>query len=198
MWLVPAGCRRRRARFWQVSFESVTMSSEARSDGNVCLPERQAPVPRFLAAARSDSFRRRMCSTYGAGRRDRQLPRQGGGEPVWGRSDLAGERYNNCANRCYYACFQASIAALLAAGIQARSPGGRWRHDHIQAQFAGELINRRRRFPPSLRRGLSDNLELRQRADYETYGISGVQATRAVRPSREFVEAIRRERSNRT
>lgn len=110
-------------------------------------------------------------------------------------SELAGQRYNNCANRCYYACFQAAIAALLDAGIQIRSPGGRWRHDHIQAQFVGQLINRHRRFPSALRRGLSDNLLLRQKADYETDTISDVQASRAMRRSREFVEAIRQDRS---
>ena len=112
-------------------------------------------------------------------------------------SELADQRYNNFANRCYYACFQAAIAALLDAGIQARSANGRWRHGHIQAHFVGELINRRRRFPPSFRRGLSDNFALRQTADYETDRISDVQATRAMRRSREFVDAIRRERSER-
>ena len=28
-------------------------------------------------------------------------------------SEFANGRYNNCANRCYYACFQTAIAALL-------------------------------------------------------------------------------------
>ena len=28
-------------------------------------------------------------------------------------SELANGRFNNCANRCYYACFQAAIVALL-------------------------------------------------------------------------------------
>jgi uncharacterized protein (UPF0332 family) len=32
-------------------------------------------------------------------------------------SEFANRRYNNCANRCYYAMFQAAIAALMAAGI---------------------------------------------------------------------------------
>ena len=111
-------------------------------------------------------------------------------------SELAGQRYNNWANRCYYACFQAALGVLLDAEIQARSPGGRWRHDHIQAQFVGELINRRRRYPPSIRRALTENHLLRQKADYETLAISEVQAHRAVRRSRDFVEAIRREKSH--
>lgn len=105
--------------------------------------------------------------------------------------ELANRRFNNCANRSYYACFQAAIAALLVADIQARSPSGHWRHEQIQAQFIGQLINRRRRYPPTLRRALGENMLLRQTADYETDTISEVQASRAVRRSREFVEAVR-------
>lgn len=108
-------------------------------------------------------------------------------------SELANRRFNNCANRCYYACFQAAIAALLVAGIQARSPGGRWRHEYVQAQFTGQLINRQRRYPPALRTVLSETMLLRQEADYELDGISQRQATRALRRSREFVDAVRRE-----
>ena len=33
-------------------------------------------------------------------------------------SELANKRYNNCANRAYYACFQAAIDALTREGIQ--------------------------------------------------------------------------------
>lgn len=106
-------------------------------------------------------------------------------------SELANRRYNNCANRCYYACFQAGIAALLAAGIQARSSKGYWRHQMIHATFVEQLINRRRQYPASLRTVLATNLKIRQEADYETDSISEVQAHRAVRRSREFVKAIR-------
>ena len=108
-------------------------------------------------------------------------------------SELANRRFNNCANRSYYACFQAAIAALLAAGIQARSPGGRWRHEYVQAQFTGQLINRQRRYPPALRTVLSETMLLRQEADYELDGISQRQATRALRRSREFENAVQRE-----
>jgi hypothetical protein len=80
-------------------------------------------------------------------------------------------------------------------GIAARSPRGHWRHEHIQAQFIGELVNRRHRYSPAFRRGLSENMVLRQKADYETDTISEMQAARAVRRSREFVEAIRLEES---
>lgn len=104
-------------------------------------------------------------------------------------SELANRRFNNCANRCYYACFQAAIAALLAAGIQARSSKGQWRHEQVQAQFTGQLINRRKRYPTALRRTLYENM-LRHSADYETHTISEIQAHRALRRSREFVNAV--------
>jgi uncharacterized protein (UPF0332 family) len=60
-------------------------------------------------------------------------------------SEFANGRYNNCANRSYYACFQAAIAALLHAGIQPRSPQGQWGHDFVQAELIGQLINRQKR-----------------------------------------------------
>jgi uncharacterized protein (UPF0332 family) len=40
-------------------------------------------------------------------------------------SEFAQGRYNNAANRCYYACFQAAVAALHHANIVSR--GGAWR-----------------------------------------------------------------------
>ena len=55
-------------------------------------------------------------------------------------SEFLNERYNSCANRCYYACFQAAIAALLHAGIRPRDPQGDWGHAFVQAQFAGDLV----------------------------------------------------------
>ena len=43
-------------------------------------------------------------------------------------SEHANKRYNNCANRCYYAMFQAAIAALIAAGIRPTGDRDRWEH----------------------------------------------------------------------
>lgn len=106
-------------------------------------------------------------------------------------SELANRRFNNCANRCYHACFKAAIAALLAAGIQSLSRSGRWRHEYVQAQFAGQLINRRQRYPITMRRTLSEMMLLRHTADYETTTISEIEAFRALRRCREFVAAIR-------
>jgi len=46
-------------------------------------------------------------------------------------SEFVNGRYNNVANRAYYACFQAAIAALVLADI--RPPGGKadWSHQFV-------------------------------------------------------------------
>jgi uncharacterized protein (UPF0332 family) len=106
------------------------------------------------------------------------------------QSEFAHGRYNNCANRCYYACLQAAIAALLWAGRVPRSHRERWGHDFVQAEFIGQLINRRKVYPPSLREVLERSYTLRQLADYQTEFVTEVQASRALRRARQFVETI--------
>ena len=97
-------------------------------------------------------------------------------------------RYNSCANRCYYACFQAAISALLSEGIQ---PAGQWNHQFVQAKFVGVLINQRKHYDPQLRRVLSDNQSLRDRADYRPEFVTDTQASRALRRTRLFMTAVR-------
>ena len=41
-------------------------------------------------------------------------------------SEFDNGRYNNCANRSYYACFQAAICALMRAGIGTSGRSGQW------------------------------------------------------------------------
>ena len=106
-------------------------------------------------------------------------------------SEFDNGRYNSCANRCYYACFQAAIAAMLSEGI--RASGDQWTHPFVQSQFAGQLINRRHRYPATLRSSLTDLQLLRRRADYSTDLITQTEASRGLRRSREFVAAIRQE-----
>jgi len=103
-------------------------------------------------------------------------------------SEYALGRYNNAANRCYYACFQAAIAALLAEGISAAD--GVWEHRYVLAQFNGQLINRRKRYPAELRRVLPRLMELRQNADYSTDGVQRREVQSALRDARQFLEAI--------
>jgi uncharacterized protein (UPF0332 family) len=103
-------------------------------------------------------------------------------------SEFVNGRYNSCANRCYYACFQAAIAALLNEGIR---PAGQWSHPFVQAQFVGVLINQRKCYGAELRRVLSDNQSLRDKADYRPELVTATQAGRALRRTRLFVTAIR-------
>lgn len=103
-------------------------------------------------------------------------------------SEFTNGRYNNCANRSYYACFLAAIHALQRAGIEPR--GEQWGHAFVQAQFVGELINRRKLYPATLRDVLRNGLALRRVADYEADRVSQVRAERMLRRARELVEAI--------
>jgi uncharacterized protein (UPF0332 family) len=102
-------------------------------------------------------------------------------------SEFVNRRYNSCANRCYYACFQAAIAALLSEGIR---PRGQWNHEFVQGQFVGVLINQRHLYDTELRRVLSDNQSLRDKADYRAELVTATQAGRALRRSRLFVAAV--------
>src|SRR5918911_5110767 len=103
-------------------------------------------------------------------------------------SEFANGRYNSCANRCYYACFQAAIAVLLSEGIR---PRGQWSHAFVQGQFVGIFINQRHLYETQLRRVLSDNQNLRDKADYRPELVSATQAGRALRRTRTFVAAVR-------
>jgi uncharacterized protein (UPF0332 family) len=107
-------------------------------------------------------------------------------------SEFTNHRYNNCANRCYYACFQAAIHALLEAGIRPSGGQAEWSHGFVQAQFVGQLINRRKVYPASLRDVLSRAIFLRGTADYRGDHVSEAQAFRALRGTRQFVEAVQR------
>src|SRR5712692_2479004 len=105
-------------------------------------------------------------------------------------SEFVNGRYNSCANRCYYACFQAAIAALLSEGIRPRGHG-QWSHEFVQGQFVGVLINQRHLYDTQLRRVLSDNQSLRDKADYRAELVTAIRAGRALRRSRMFVAAVR-------
>src|SRR5258708_17439007 len=78
------------------------------------------------------------------------------------QSEFVNSRFNNCANRCYYATFHAAIAALISSSI--RPSGSQWGHDFVQPQFNGQLINRRKVFPTVLRNTLEQNYRLHELA----------------------------------
>ena len=106
-------------------------------------------------------------------------------------SELANGRYNNSANRAYYACYQAAIHALLEADIQPPKASERWGHGFVQARFNGDLINRRKRYPPDIRDTLENNYRLRATADYHRLNhVTEVQAIRAIQRAEAFVAAV--------
>ena len=72
-----------------------------------------------------------------------------------------------------------------------RGTGDGWGHDFVQAQFVGQLVNRRKRYPADVRLVLADNQALRDRADYRTDLVASIQAGRALGQSRTFVQAVR-------
>ena len=106
-------------------------------------------------------------------------------------SEFANGRYDTSASRAYYACFQAAIYALRRAGIGPARRQGQWGHDFVQAQFNGELINRRKQYPSALRPTLSQNYALRIVADYTTDRVTQIRAARAATRAEDFVEAVR-------
>lgn len=105
-------------------------------------------------------------------------------------SENTNRRYQNSVNRAYYATFQAAVHALLAAGFIPPTDSMTWSHSTLQSLFSGELINRRKRYAPALRSTLQTTYLARQQADYSDDLISAVQAERALRRARTFVEAI--------
>ena len=105
-------------------------------------------------------------------------------------SEFVNSRFNNCANRCYYACLQAARAALEREGVKPDTPRLAFGHGFIQAHFVGELIGRKKRYPTSLRETLARTLMLRQMADYETELVSQTLAERALRRAEQFVAAV--------
>jgi len=105
-------------------------------------------------------------------------------------ADYVAGRYNSCANRCYFACFHAAVAAQLRAGLLRIGPTTPINHGRVQAQFARELVNRRKELPGSLRGVLRELMDLRQSADYEPAFVSESRASRGLRRARPFVDAV--------
>jgi uncharacterized protein (UPF0332 family) len=108
-------------------------------------------------------------------------------------SEFVNHRYNNSANRSYYAVFQAAIHALLTAGFRPQGTADHWGHDYVQAQFIGQLINRRKRYPADLRNTLEQNYRLREAADYRRDPVTEVRAARAAQRAETFVTAVGRD-----
>lgn len=106
-------------------------------------------------------------------------------------SELANGRYDNCANRCYYAGFQAAVSALVRASISQPEANRQWGHEFVQAAFVGQLVNRRKQYRSSIRDTLSRALALRIQADHGDSSAGVVEARRMVKPARGFLQEVR-------
>lgn len=68
--------------------------------------------------------------------------------------------------------------------------GRRWTHEAVQAQFVGQLINRRKLYPAELRSTLALTQNLRETADYRETQVSQRDAGRCLRVARQFVDIV--------
>jgi len=106
------------------------------------------------------------------------------------RAELEGGRFNNLANRSYYAVFQAGIHALMMEGIRLPGGGTEWSHAFVESQFVGQLINRRHTYETVLRPIIGQNRDLRKAADYAPESVAEIRASRALQRAERFVRAI--------
>ena len=60
----------------------------------------------------------------------------------------------------------------------------------MPGRFVGQLVNRRKLYPATLRDTLAHTYQLRQAADYTDDLVTQIQALRALRRAREFVLAV--------
>ena len=109
---------------------------------------------------------------------------------IGARIEFEGGRYNNSANRSYYAVFQAGIHALQVEGVRLPPGATEWGHAFVDSQFSGLLVNRRHRYGTNLKAVIRENRKLRRDADYTTDNVSAVRAARALQRAGRFVEAV--------
>lgn len=105
-------------------------------------------------------------------------------------SEYANNRYNNCANRCYYAMFQAAIAALIAADIWPAGVRAQWEHEFVQSRFAGVLVKRRKLYGADLASAFAPVQRARLTADYDLVSVSEKEAERVLKQTRNLVSAV--------
>jgi uncharacterized protein (UPF0332 family) len=104
------------------------------------------------------------------------------------QSEHEAGRYNNAANRAYYAAFQAAVAALVLHGVSKRGVG--WAHDFVRSEFAGRLIRRRKLYDAGLAPYLDELGKARGSADYDPDMVSRRVSTQSVRAAGRLVAAV--------
>jgi len=94
--------------------------------------------------------------------------------------------YNASANRSYYAALQSADLTLNYFGIKTKGID----YSRTQADFALELIHRRKIFQNHLKSYLEKLRLIRNKADYSSESISKKQALRQLKQSKEFIEIL--------
>jgi uncharacterized protein (UPF0332 family) len=97
--------------------------------------------------------------------------------------------YNACTNRAYYAALHIAIAALARQGIKRDKID----HGQVQADFSGELINRRKIYPAKFKSYLYDMQLVRNKADYSGDNVTQQRAGRWFARIKELTELIKKE-----
>jgi uncharacterized protein (UPF0332 family) len=97
-------------------------------------------------------------------------------------------RFNNCADRSYYACFQAAIYALLTHNLVQMQE--KWLHSFVKGQFVLQLINRRKKYPERFRSTLERCYDRRQTADYYRVHVTETEARRSLSAATDFYHEL--------
>jgi uncharacterized protein (UPF0332 family) len=93
---------------------------------------------------------------------------------------------NAAANRAYYAAFHAAIAVLAKYGVRHdKNP-----HEWVQAQFASEIIHRRKLLARTFASYLTDIQRVRNTADYSPSSVSQKIAAQQFKQASQFVSSI--------
>lgn len=95
--------------------------------------------------------------------------------------------YNSGASRAYYSMFHAVRAALANAGIT--RPW--WSHGSLHAIFSTELVQRRKLYPSSFVRAITEALELRHTADYSDYWVTARRVRKALNAATEILRRVK-------
>lgn len=95
--------------------------------------------------------------------------------------------YNSAASRAYYAMFHAVQAALANVGIT--RPW--WSHGSLHATLSGELVRRRKLYPFSFVRAITEALELRHTADYSDHWVPARRVKKAVNAATEILKRVK-------
>jgi uncharacterized protein (UPF0332 family) len=104
------------------------------------------------------------------------------------QSELVNRRFNNCADRSYYACFQAAIYVLLKHNLVHMQE--KWQHSFVKGQFVLQLINRRKKYPERFRSTLERCYDRRQTADYYRIHVTETEARRSFSAASDFFREL--------